>query len=106
MRVKTLGSTTRDREDLDRGAEPDNGYYIQSQPLVAGRAIDLEVAPPPDLVLEVDINHTDIDKNALYAAIGVPEFWRFKGRVWRIFGAFMNCGMASMGSASNPLLFL
>nr|MDF0368970.1 hypothetical protein [Nodosilinea sp. TSF1-S3] len=29
MRVKTLGSTTLDREDLDRGAEPDNGYYIQ-----------------------------------------------------------------------------
>ncbi|MGB3311512.1 MAG: Uma2 family endonuclease [Nodosilinea sp.] len=85
MRVKTLGSTTLDREDLDRGAEPDNGYYIQNQPLVAGRAIDLAVDPPPDLVVEVDINHTDIDKNALYAAMGVPEFWRFNGRVWRIY---------------------
>ena len=29
MQVKTLGSTTLDREDLDRGSEPDNGYYIQ-----------------------------------------------------------------------------
>jgi len=84
-RVKTLGSTTLDREDLDRGAEPDNGYYIQNQPQVAGRAIDLAVDPPPDLVVEVDINHTDIDKNALYAAMGVPEFWRFNGRVWRIY---------------------
>lgn len=26
MRVKTLGSTSLDREDLDRGAEPGNGY--------------------------------------------------------------------------------
>jgi len=85
MRVKTLGSTTLDREDLDRGAEPDNGYYIQHQPQVAGRAIDLSVDPPPDLVVEVDINHTDIDKNALYAAMGVPEFWPFNGRVWRIY---------------------
>ena len=85
MRVKTLGSTTLDREDLDRGAEPDNGYYIQNQPQVAGRAIDLAVDPPPDLVVEVDINHTDIDKNALYAAMGVPEFWRFSGRVWCIY---------------------
>ena len=85
MRVKTLGSTTLDREDLDRGAEPDNGYYIQNQPQVAGRAIDLAVDPPPDLIVEVDINHTDIDKNALYAAMGVPEFWRFNGRVWRIY---------------------
>jgi len=39
MQVKTLGSTTLDREDLDRGSEPDNGYYIQNQPLVAGRPI-------------------------------------------------------------------
>ncbi len=36
-------------------------------------------------MVEVDINHTDIDKNALYAAMGVPEFWRFNGRVWRIY---------------------
>lgn len=35
--------------------------------------------------MEVDINHTDIDKNALYAAMGVPEFWRFNGQVWQIY---------------------
>ncbi|NMF82404.1 Uma2 family endonuclease [Nodosilinea sp. P-1105] len=95
MRVKTLGSTTLEREDLDRGAEPDNGYYIQNQPQVAGRSIDLAVDPPPDLVVEVDINHTDIDKNALYAAMGVPEFWRFNGKVWRIYqlrdGQYQEC---------------
>ncbi|MEO0395689.1 MAG: Uma2 family endonuclease [Cyanobacteria bacterium P01_A01_bin.137] len=85
LRVKTMGSTTLDREDLDRGAEPDNGYYIQNQPQVAGRAVDLAVDPPPDLVVEVDISHTDIDKNALYASMGVPEFWRFNGNVWRIY---------------------
>lgn len=85
LRVKTMGSTTLDREDLERGAEPDNGYYIQNQSHVAGRPIDLAVDPPPDLVVEVDINHTDIDKNALYAAMGVPEFWRFDSKVWRIY---------------------
>ncbi|MBE9159091.1 Uma2 family endonuclease [Nodosilinea sp. LEGE 06152] len=105
MRVKTLGSTTLDREDLDRGAEPDNGYYIQNQPLVAGRAIDLAVDPPPDLVVEVDINHTDIDKNALYAAMGVPEFWRFNGRVWHIYelqdGEYGECDR----SPTFPMIF-
>ncbi|NEQ44007.1 MAG: Uma2 family endonuclease [Leptolyngbya sp. SIOISBB] len=85
MKIKTLGSTTLDREDLERGAEPDNGYYIQNQSRVAGRPINLDTDPPPDLVVEVDINHTDIDKNALYAAMGVPEFWRFNGKVWRIY---------------------
>ena len=95
LKIKTLGSTTLDREDLERGAEPDNGYYIQNQPRVAGRPIDLETDPPPDLVVEVDIQHTDIDKNALYAAMGVPEFWRFNGKVWRIYqlsgGEYVEC---------------
>ncbi|WP_263970661.1 Uma2 family endonuclease [Leptolyngbya sp. KIOST-1] len=42
--------------------------------------------PPPDLVVEVDITHTDIAKNQFYASLGVPEFWRFNGRVWRVYG--------------------
>jgi Uma2 family endonuclease len=70
--------------DQDRGAEPDNAYYIQNQPLVKGRKVDFSQDPPPDLVVEVDITHTDIDKDRFYAALGVPEFWRFDGQVLRI----------------------
>jgi hypothetical protein len=33
----------------------------------------------------VDITHTDIAKNQFYASLGVPEFWRFNGKVWRIY---------------------
>lgn len=85
LKIKTMGSTTLDREALDRSAEPDNAYYIQNQPLVAGRDVNLNQDPPPDLVVEVDITHTDIDKLQLYAAMGVPEFWRYNGEVWRIY---------------------
>ncbi|MDY6938992.1 MAG: Uma2 family endonuclease [Cyanobacteriota bacterium] len=85
MKIKTMGSTTLDREALDRSAEPDDAYYIQNQPLVAGRDVDLDRDPPPDLVVEVDITHTDINKLQLYAAMGVPEFWRYNGEVWRIY---------------------
>lgn len=85
LNIKTLGSTTLERADLNRGAEPDNAYYIQNQPLVAGRTVDLATDPPPDLVVEVDITHTDIDKLALYAALGVAEFWRYNGETWRIY---------------------
>jgi Uma2 family endonuclease len=85
LNVKTMGSTTLDRSDLDRGAEPDNAYYIQNQPRVSGRKVDLATDPPPDLVVEVDITHTDINKPALYASMGVPEFWRYDGRDWRIY---------------------
>lgn len=85
MKVKTMGSTTLDRDVLDRSAEPDNAYYIQNQARVAGRTVDLENDPPPDLVVEVDITHTDIDKLRLYASMGVAEFWRYNGETWRIY---------------------
>ncbi|MEO1094317.1 MAG: Uma2 family endonuclease [Cyanobacteria bacterium J06638_28] len=85
MKVKTMGSTTLDREVLERSVEPDNAYYIQNQPLVAGRDVDLDKDPPPDLIVEVDINYTGINKLALYAAMNFPEFWRYNGEVWCIY---------------------
>jgi Uma2 family endonuclease len=95
LKLKTMGSTTMDREDLNRGSEPDYAYYIHNQSKVAGRKVDFATDPPPDLVVEVDITHTDIDKNRLYAAMGVPEFWRYNGQEWQIFqlqdGVYQEC---------------
>ncbi|MGF1602802.1 MAG: Uma2 family endonuclease [Thermosynechococcaceae cyanobacterium] len=85
LRIKTMGSTTMNYPHLRKGAEPDNAYYIQNQPLVKGRDVDFSQDPPPDLVVEVDITHTDIAKNQFYASLGVPEFWRFNGKEWRIY---------------------
>ncbi|MCS6960850.1 MAG: Uma2 family endonuclease [Pseudanabaenaceae cyanobacterium SKYGB_i_bin29] len=95
MKVKTMGSTTIDRADLNRGAEPDCAYYIQNYAQVAGRKVNFAIDPPPDLVVEVDITHSDIDKNLFYATLGVPEFWRFDGKEWRILqlgeGSYQEC---------------
>jgi Uma2 family endonuclease len=85
LRIKTMGSTTMNYPELKKGAEPDNAYYIQNQPLVKGRNVNFSSDPAPDLVVEVDITHTDIRKNQFYASLGVPEFWRFNGKVWRIY---------------------
>jgi Uma2 family endonuclease len=85
LKIKTMGSTTMNYPNLKKGAEPDNAYYIQNQPLVKGRNVDFSQDPPPDLVVEVDITHTDIAKNQFYASLSVPEFWRFNGKVWRIY---------------------
>jgi Uma2 family endonuclease len=85
QKIKTMGSTTLGREDLDRGAEPDKAYYIQNHAKVVGKTVDLQRDPPPDLVVEVDITHTDIDKLSLYARMGISEFWRYDGQVWRIY---------------------
>lgn len=81
------GSTTLTRDDVQSGAEPDSCYYIQSEPLVRGKeTIDLNAGdPPPDLVIEIDISTNSLDKRALYASLGVGEFWRFGGRTVQFF---------------------
>ncbi len=85
LKIKTMGSTTMNYPGFKKGAEPGNVYYIQNQPLVKGRNVDFSQDPPPDLVVEVDITHIDIAKNQFYATLGVPEFWRFNGKVWQIY---------------------
>jgi len=80
-----MGSTILDRKDLLKGVEPDQAFYIQNQPLVKGRDVDIYKDPAPDLVIEIDITHTNIRKVALYASLGVPEFWRYNGQVWKIY---------------------
>jgi len=37
----------------------------------------LATDPPPDLVIGIDITNPSLNKLPLYAAIGVPEVWRY-----------------------------
>jgi Uma2 family endonuclease len=39
--------------------------------------IDLPIDPPPDLVIEIDTTHSSLDKLPIYAALGIPEVWRY-----------------------------
>jgi Uma2 family endonuclease len=78
MDMVSAGSTTFKREDLGRGFEPDASFYIQHARDVRGIAeIALDSDPPPDLVIEIDITRPSLDKFPIYAAIGVPEVWRY-----------------------------
>lgn len=80
LELNRVGSLTLTRDDLESGAEPDSSYYIQNELLVREKDnIDLGFDPPPDLVLEVEYSRPKIDKLKLYAAMGIPEFWRFNG---------------------------
>lgn len=79
-----FGSMTFKRSRSQRGLEPDECYWIQHEPLVRGKdAIDLERDPPPDLVVEIDITHSSLDRFSIYAALGVAEIWRFNGQTLR-----------------------
>lgn len=77
----SAGSMTIKREDLDRGFEPDECYYIANQVRIAGKdELDFTLDPPPDLAIEIDISRSSLDRMGIYAAFRVPEVWRFDGQ--------------------------
>jgi len=78
--IASLGSTTFRRKDLAKGLEPAECYYIKHEAWVRGKKkLELPESPPPDLVVEIDITHREIEREGIYAALGVPEIWRFDG---------------------------
>ena len=78
LNIESLGSTTLKRPDLLKGFEPDSCFYIQhAEAIRDNEEVDLTVDPPPDLVIEIDITSSSLDKFPLYAAVGVPEVWRY-----------------------------
>jgi Uma2 family endonuclease len=96
IEIKSAGSTTLKRRIANRGIEPDNCYYIQNEPAVRGRQqLDLETDPPPDLAIEIDISSSSVDKFGIYSALGVPELWRYNGRVLKFYqlaeGQYVEC---------------
>jgi Uma2 family endonuclease len=82
-----LESTTFKREDLERGFEPDACFYLRDVARIAPLPqINLTAGdPPPDLVIEVDFTSPSLDKMPLFAAVGIPEVWRWSNGVTRFF---------------------
>jgi Uma2 family endonuclease len=86
LNLKKMGSLTLKREELLKGAEPDSCYYLENEPLVRHKQnINLESDPPPDLVLEIDITSSSLDKQTIYAAFEIPELWRYNGQELEVF---------------------
>ena len=79
--VEALGSTTFRRRAKKAGLEPDECYYVQNAAAVKGKdRINLKLDPPPDLAVEVDITRRSLKRQPVYAALGVPELWRWDGK--------------------------
>ncbi len=80
-----LGALLLEREDLSRAVEPDSCFYIQNEALVRGKNIQLPADPPPDLVIESDYTSSSLNKFGIYAALGVPELWRYRQQVLEVY---------------------
>jgi Uma2 family endonuclease len=101
--VRSFGSTTFQRADLERGFDPDGCFYIQHEAQVRGKKkLDLTVDPPPDLVIEIDISRPSLNKLPMYAQMGVGEVWRYDGRHLTIFKLEGNGYVERADSAALP----
>jgi Uma2 family endonuclease len=103
--IECLGSTTFTEDWLDKGTEPDTCFYIAHAPEIIGKhRIDLNVDPPPDIAVEVDITNPSIKKLSIYEAMRVPEVWLYNEKTLRIFLLNKSGYTLSTHSASFPIL--
>ena len=78
INIRSFGSATLRKPGV--GNEPDACFYVQSVPLIGNRSnLDFSKDPPPDIAVEVDVNHDSADKLSIYTRLGVPEVWRYDG---------------------------
>lgn len=87
INLRRVGSNTFQREDLLKGFEPDSSFYFgEHARLVCGKKrLDLAQDPPPDLVIEIDVTNPSLPRFPIFAAVGVPEVWRFDDERVRFF---------------------
>ncbi len=67
LELNGFGSWTLKDGPLERGAEPDECYVVGAT-----------TRDRPDLVIEVVWTRGGLDKQAIYAGLGVPELWIWK----------------------------
>jgi Uma2 family endonuclease len=80
VKLETRGSMTIKSAWQSRGAEPDTCFYVQNAARIIGkRSLDFNTDPPPDIVVEIDLTNASQSKFPIYAALGVPEIWRYDG---------------------------
>jgi Uma2 family endonuclease len=76
--IQGVGSSTLNREEAERGLDPDEAYYVAQEPQVRGRdGYDPDHDPPPDLAVEIDFTSSSVPRMPVYAALGIPEVWRY-----------------------------
>jgi Uma2 family endonuclease len=74
---ESLGSATFKNSNMKTGIEPDDCFYLANcQAVIGKKRLDLNIDPPPDLAIEIDL--TSPTQLSAYEALGVPEIWRYQ----------------------------
>lgn len=77
--IQSYRSATLMKEESEKGTEPDDCFYIQNAKEIISKNLDIAPSPPPDLAIEIDLTSPFLSKFPIYATLGVPEIWRYKG---------------------------
>jgi Uma2 family endonuclease len=86
MKLEAVGQTTWRRRVLQQGLEPDCCYYVTNANRIIGiRRIDLDVDPPPDIAVEIDITNSSLSKFHIYAALKIPEIWGYDDKTFQFY---------------------
>ncbi|MGK7899541.1 MAG: Uma2 family endonuclease, partial [Xenococcus sp. (in: cyanobacteria)] len=65
------------RRGKEPGLEPDACFYIDNYQAILGkRKLDLNIDPPPDLAIEMDV--TSFTRIEDYIPLAIPEVWIYK----------------------------
>ncbi|TWT97529.1 Uma2 family endonuclease [Neorhodopirellula pilleata] len=84
--IDSVASLTFRREDLQRGFEADESFYVvHAESMRVREEIDLSTDPPPELVIEVEMTTSAIRKLELFAKLGIGEVWRHDGEQLRVY---------------------
>lgn len=86
FRIEPSGNMTFQHEDLEKGLEGDNCWWIEHEEQVRGKLTwDPACDPPPDLLLEIEVSRSALARMAIYAALRVPQVWCFDGKALRAY---------------------
>ncbi len=86
LNILAFGSATMRKRRRSKGNEPDACFYVQTAQLIGNKIqLDFETDPPPDIVVEIDIHHDSRSRFPVYAALGVPEIWRYNSEKLTIY---------------------
>jgi Uma2 family endonuclease len=100
---ESLGSTTFKNSRMKTGIEPDDCFYLTNcQAIVGKKRLDLDIDPPPDLAIEVDL--TSPTQLSAYEALAIPEIWRYQQGKLAIFVLTEGHYRESTVSSLFPLL--
>jgi Uma2 family endonuclease len=76
--VANLGSQLLKHQPQGIAIQPDGCYYLAQRIRSGTRAeLDLTQTPPPDLVVDVQLDQASPKRLGLFAGLGIPEVWQY-----------------------------